>query len=39
MEDVLGTYSRPCDPLRPVVCLDETNRQLIEERQIPAVPG
>lgn len=39
MEDVLETYSRPYDPLRPVVCLDETNRQLIEERQIPAVPG
>lgn len=39
MEDVLETYSRPYDPLRPVVCLDETNRQLIEERHIPAVPG
>lgn len=39
MEDVLETYSRPYDPLCPVVCLDETNRQLIEERHIPAAPG
>jgi len=39
MEDVLETYSRPYNPLCPMVCLDETNRQLIEERHIPAVPG
>ncbi len=39
MEDVLETYSRPYDPLCPVVCLDETNRQLIEERRISAKPG
>ena len=39
MEDVLETYSRPYDPLCPVVCLDETSRQLIEERRIPAAPG
>lgn len=39
MEDVLETYSQPYDPLRPVVCMDETNRQLIEERHIPAKPG
>jgi len=38
MEDVLDTYCRPYDPLYPVVCLDETNRQLIERRSIPAVP-
>nr|WP_156934177.1 IS630 family transposase [Paenibacillus zanthoxyli] len=31
MEDVLDVYQRPYDPLRPVVCLDETNRQLIQE--------
>ena len=30
MEDVLDVYQQPYDPLRPVVCLDETNRQLIE---------
>ncbi len=39
MEDVLEVYKQPYDPLRPVVCLDETNRQLIEERSIPAKPG
>ena len=39
MEDILDVYQRPYDPLRPVVCLDETNRQLIEKRSIPAKPG
>lgn len=39
MEDVLDVYQRPYDPLRPVVCLDETNRQLIEKRSIPSKPG
>ncbi len=31
MEDVLQVYARPYDPLRPVVCMDETNKQLIGE--------
>ena len=35
MEDVLDVYQRPYDPLRPVVCLDETNRPLVEKRSIP----
>jgi hypothetical protein len=39
MEDVLEVYKRTYDPLRPVICFDETNRQLIEERHIPAKPG
>lgn len=39
MEDVLDVYQRPYDPLRPVICLDETNRQLIEKRSIPPKPG
>lgn len=41
MEDVLEIYKQPYDPLRPVVCLDETNRQLIGETvpPIPAKPG
>jgi hypothetical protein len=41
MEDVLEVYKRPYDPDRPVVCLDETSKQLIGEVQIsvPAVPG
>ncbi len=39
MEDVLEVYQRPYDPLRPVVCIDETNKQLIKETRIPCVPG
>jgi len=41
MEDVLAVYQLPYDPLRPVVCLDETNRQLIGEKiePVPAKPG
>jgi len=39
MEDVLNVYERPYDPLCPVICLDETNRQLIEERSVPVKPG
>ena len=31
MEDVLEVYKKPYDPIRPVICLDETNRQLIGE--------
>ncbi len=39
MEDVLDVYQRPYDPLRPVVCIDEMNRQLVEETRIPCEPG
>ena len=41
MEDVLDVYERPYDPHRPVVCFDETSKQLIQETRlpIPAVPG
>ena len=39
MEDVLEVYQRPYDPLRPVVCVDETNKQLIGENRIPCEPG
>ena len=39
MEDVLEVYQRPYDPLRPVVCIDETNKQLIKEKRIPCEPG
>ena len=31
MEDVLEVYTRPYDPRRPQVCLDETSGQLIGE--------
>ena len=41
MEDVLEVYRRPYDPLRPVVCMDETSKQLIAETRPPqeAEPG
>lgn len=41
MEDVLSVYTRPYDPSHPVVCLDETNKQLVLEKQVPlpAQPG
>jgi hypothetical protein len=41
MEDVLEVYHRPHDPDRPVVCVDETSKQLIVETRvpIPAKPG
>jgi hypothetical protein len=41
MEDVLEVYHRAHDPDRPVVCLDETSKQLIAETRvpIPAKPG
>jgi transposase len=41
MEDVLDLYAEAPDPQRPVVCFDETPRQLIGETRvpIPAAPG
>ena len=39
MEDVLDVYQRPYDPSRPVVCIDETNKQLIIEKRVPCKPG
>lgn len=41
MEDVLEVYSRPYDPNRPVVCMDEMNKQCILEVRatIPLSPG
>jgi len=41
MEDVLAVYQRPHDPKRPLVCLDETSKQLISEtrKPIPMKPG
>ena len=40
VEDVLEVYQRPHDPQRPLVCLDETSKQLIIETRalIPAKP-
>jgi hypothetical protein len=41
MEDVLEVYHRPHDPDHPLVCLDETSKQLIAETRVPiaAKPG
>ena len=41
MEDVLGVYTRPYDPARPLVCLDETSRQVLAETRapLPIAPG
>jgi transposase len=41
MEDVLDLYAEAPDPQRPVVCFDETPRQLIGEARVPirAEPG
>ena len=35
MEDVLEVYQRPRDPGCPLVCLDETSKQLIAETRVP----
>jgi hypothetical protein len=35
MADVLEVYRHPYDPRRPVVCLDETSKQLIAETRVP----
>jgi uncharacterized small protein (DUF1192 family) len=41
MEDVLDVYHRPRDSECPVVCLDETSKQLVAETRVPmpAKPG
>ena len=35
MEDVLAVYQRERDPDRPLVCLDESSKQLIGETRVP----
>jgi hypothetical protein len=41
MEDLLEVYHRPHNPACPVVCVDETSKQLIAETRVPiaAKPG
>ena len=41
MEDVLAVYTRPYDPLRPQVCMDETSKQLLRDTRepLPMEPG
>lgn len=35
MEQVLDVYARPYNPAHPVVCLDETRKQLVSEKRQP----
>jgi DDE superfamily endonuclease len=41
MEDTLEVYTRPHDPTQPLVCLDETSKQLVAETRtpVPMQPG
>ena len=41
LEDLLDLYAEPHDPQRPVVCFDETSKQLVPEKRepIPARSG
>jgi hypothetical protein len=41
MEDVLEIYHRPLDPAHPVICMDETSKQLVGETRLtlPIAPG
>jgi len=41
MEEVLEVYTQPHDPQTPLVCLDETSKQLVSETRtpIPMKPG
>ncbi len=41
MEDILDVYTRPYDPRRPLVCMDEVAKQLLRDtrERLPARPG
>jgi hypothetical protein len=41
MEDVLEVYTRPYDPLRPQICMDEVSKQLLKDtrQSLPMEPG
>jgi hypothetical protein len=41
MEDVLEVYTRPHDPKRPLICLDEVSKQLLADTRSPTglAPG
>jgi hypothetical protein len=38
MEDVLEVFARPCDPARPLVCMDEMPEQFLADAR-PPLPG
>jgi hypothetical protein len=39
VEDVLDVYHAPHDPLFPLVCMDESNKQLVGEVHDPLPPA
>lgn len=39
MEQVLDVYTRPHDPLYPVICMDETTKQCVKETRLPQPPA
>ena len=41
MEDILAVYELPCDQCYPVICMDETCKQLIGDvhEATPCAPG
>ena len=41
MENVLQVYARPYDAAHPVICMDETTKQCVQETRTPqaAIPG
>lgn len=41
MEDVLEVYTRPYDPRRPVICMDEVSKQVLRDvrEPLPMRPG
>jgi hypothetical protein len=41
MEDILDIYKMPYDEKRPLVCMDESSKQLTKETraEIPMAPG
>lgn len=41
MEDVLSVYARPVDPVRPLICFDESGKELQDHTRVPlsAKPG
>ena len=39
MEDVLDVYTRPYDPRCPLVCMDETSKQLLRDVRAPLPPA
>ena len=39
MEDVLDVYHAPYDPQFPLICMDESNKQLVGEVLAPIAPA